>query len=75
VYHVRDFVIKEIFVSQISKFQAQRDIPIWRDLMAYVEQRKINPQYICHYCEGKFRNGFMPAYCVLNNLFVNDVPR
>jgi len=59
-------------VSQI-KLQAQKDIPICRDLMAYVEQRKINPQYICHYCEEKFRNGFMPAYCVLNNLFVNDV--
>jgi len=42
--------------------------------MAYVEKQKINPQYICHYCEGKFRNGFMPAYCILNNLFVNDVP-
>jgi len=59
-------------VFQISKLQVQRDIPIWRDLMVYVEQQNINPQYICH-CKGKFCNSFMSAYCILNNLFVNDV--
>lgn len=42
--------------------------------MMYLKQREIDPQYICHYCKKKFRNGQMPAYCVMNNLFVGDTP-
>jgi len=42
--------------------------------MAYVQERKINAQYICTYCAGKFRKDIMPAYCILNNLFTYDVP-
>jgi len=37
-------------------------------------KRSINSQYICDYCERKFRNGLMPAYCILNNLIVHNVP-
>ena len=61
-------------VFKISKLQTRRKNPIWKDLMAYVEQQNINPQYICHYCDKKFRSGLLPAYCILNNLFANDVP-
>ena len=50
------------------------NIQIWRDLMAHIEERKINAEYICNYCAGKFRKGLMPAYCILNNLFTDDVP-
>jgi len=57
-----------------NKLEIQRNIPIWKNLMAYVEQQKINPQYMCHYCYRKFRSGLMLAYCILNNLSVNDVP-
>jgi len=61
-------------VSQLNKLRAREDIPIWKDLMAYVERQNNNSLYICLYCDRKFRGGFMPAYCVLNNLFVNEVP-
>ncbi|XP_036140365.1 uncharacterized protein LOC118644830 [Monomorium pharaonis] len=54
-------------VSEISKVKTQLDIPIWRDLMAHIKNQNINPHYICLYCQRKFRNGLMPAYCVLNN--------
>jgi len=42
--------------------------------MAHIKKRNINSQYICDYCERKFRNGLMPAYCILNNYIVHDVP-
>jgi len=42
--------------------------------MAHIKKQNINSQYICDYCERKFRNGLMSAYCVLNNLIVHDVP-
>jgi len=61
-------------VAEINKFKAQINIPIWRDLMAHIKKQNINSQYICDYCERKFRNGLMPAYCILNNLIVHDVP-
>jgi len=61
-------------VLEISKVKAQLDISIWRDLMAYIKNQNINPQYICKYCKQKFHNELMPAYCILNNLFVHDVP-
>jgi len=47
---------------------------ICRDLMALIKEHNVNSEYICDYCERKFRNGILPAYCVLNNLFVHDVP-
>ncbi|KAL6416969.1 hypothetical protein ACFW04_014763 [Cataglyphis niger] len=50
------------------------DIQIWKDLMAHIQQQKINAEYICNYCAGKFRKGLMPAYCIINNLFTDDVP-
>ncbi|KAL6433602.1 hypothetical protein ACFW04_006589 [Cataglyphis niger] len=61
-------------VSKINSLQAQIDIQNWRDLMAHIQQQKINAEYICNYCAEKFRKGFMPAYCILNNLFTDDVP-
>jgi len=41
--------------------------------MTHIKKQNINSQYIRNYCERKFRNGLMPAYCVLNNLIVHDV--
>ena len=61
-------------VSEISKVKTQLDIPIWRDLMAHIKKLNIDLQYICLYCQRKFRNGLMPAYCILNNLFIQNVP-
>src|SRR5580765_2088899 len=61
-------------VSKVNSLNAQIDIRIWRDLMAHVQQEKINAEYICNYCAGKFRKGLMPAYCILNNLFTHNVP-
>jgi len=61
-------------VSKINSFRAQINTQIWRDLMAYGQERKINVQHICTYCVGKFRKGIMIAYCILNNLFTYDVP-
>ncbi|XP_077272806.1 uncharacterized protein LOC143903224 [Temnothorax americanus] len=61
-------------VSEINKLKTQLDIPIWRDLMAHLKKHNIIPQYICRYCAGKFHNGLMPAYCVLNDRFVRDTP-
>jgi len=50
------------------------DTPVWKDLMAYVRKQEINPQYICIYCKQKLCRDLMPAYCILNNLFTNNVP-
>lgn len=62
-------------VSEINRLEKQMDSsPIWRDLMAHIKEHNINSEYICDYCERKFRDGILPAYCVLNNLFVHDVP-
>jgi len=62
-------------VSKINKLKAQMDTSsIWRDLMAHIKEHNVNSEYICDYCERKFHNGILPAYCVLNNLFVHDVP-
>jgi len=62
-------------VSRINKLKAQMDTSsIWRDLMTHIKEHNVNSEYICDYCERKFRNGILPAYCVLNNLFVHDVP-
>ncbi|KAL6421584.1 hypothetical protein ACFW04_014313 [Cataglyphis niger] len=61
-------------VYKVNNLQVQIDIKIWRDLMAYVQQQKINAKYICNHYAGKFRNNLMPAYCILNNLFTDDVP-
>lgn len=72
VFHVTDFVTKEVYLVLIRL--KQLDIPIWRDLMAHTKKQNIDPQYICNYCERKFRNALMPAYCILNNLFAQDVP-
>lgn len=60
-------------VFEISELKIEMDIPIWRVLMAYVKNQNINAKYICRYCDDKFRDGLMPAYCVLNNLFVYEV--
>jgi len=49
------------------------DTQDWKNLMAHIQQES-NAQYICTYCAGKFRKGVMPAYCILNNLFTQDVP-
>jgi len=38
VYHVRDFVKKN--VSKIDKTKAQINTPIWRDLMAHIKKTK-----------------------------------
>jgi len=61
-------------MSEINKIKAQINTPIWRDLMAHIKKQNINSQYICDYCEDKFRNRSMPTNCVLNNLIVHDVP-
>jgi len=45
---------------------------IWKNLMAHIKEHNINSEYICDYCVQKFHKGI--AYCVLNNLFVHDVP-
>ena len=42
--------------------------------LPHVKQQKIDPQYICKYCDKKICIGSLPAYCILNNLTVNDVP-
>jgi len=47
---------------------------IWKNLMAHIKEHNINSEYICDYCEQTFRNGILPTYCILNNLFVHDVP-
>jgi len=39
-------------VTEINKFKAQINIPIWRDLMAHIKEQNINSQYICDYCEN-----------------------
>jgi len=41
--------------------------------MTHIKEHNINSEYICDYCERKFRTGILPAYCILNNLFVHDV--
>ncbi|XP_071582385.1 uncharacterized protein [Temnothorax nylanderi] len=61
-------------VSEFNKLKARLDIPIWRDLMAHLEKHNITQQYICHYCEKKFRDGLIPAYCILNDRIVHDPP-
>jgi len=38
-------------VSQLNKLRAREDIPIWKDLMAYVERQNNNSLYICLYCD------------------------
>jgi len=49
------------YISRINKF-AQMDISsIWRDLMAHIKEHNVNSEYICEYCERKFRNGILPA--------------
>lgn len=53
-------------VSQVSKLRTRTDIPIWKDLMTYVQRQKINPQYICHYCDRKFRSGLLPAFLIIS---------
>jgi len=42
--------------------------------MAHIKVHNVNSEYICDYCERKFRNGILPTYCVLNNLLIHDVP-
>ncbi|KAG5330256.1 PIF1 helicase, partial [Acromyrmex heyeri] len=37
-------------------------------------EKHIKPEYICDYCQRKFHAGDLPAYSVLNNLFVHNVP-
>lgn len=60
-------------VRDIRKLQISPDNQIWRALMLRIQQT-VNPQYICDYCLNKIRQGLMSAYCILNNLSVNDVP-
>lgn len=63
--------VREIGKLRISLHKFQ----IWRDLMLYAQQQTIDPKYICDYCLNKIRQGLMPAYCILNNLLVNNVPK
>jgi len=52
-------------VSKINKLKAQMETSsIWRDLMAYIKEHNVNSEYICDYCERKFRNRILSAYCV-----------
>ncbi|XP_070517894.1 uncharacterized protein [Cardiocondyla obscurior] len=62
-------------ISKVNnKIQTRRNNPIWNDLMAYIEKEKINSEYICRYCDKKFRSGLLPPYYILNNLLANNVP-
>jgi len=62
-------------VFEINKLKMEMNTnSIWKDLMSHIKEHNINAEYICDYCERKFRKGILPAYCVLNNLFVHDVP-
>ncbi|KYN14475.1 hypothetical protein ALC57_13321 [Trachymyrmex cornetzi] len=62
-------------VSQFNKFKVQMaESPFIKDLMAYIEKHDIQPEYICDYCQRKFRDGVLPGYSVLNNLFAHNVP-
>ncbi|KYN07689.1 hypothetical protein ALC62_01337 [Cyphomyrmex costatus] len=62
-------------MSQFNKFKVQMDgSPFLKDLMAYIEKYNIKPEYVCDYCQRKFRGGDLPAYSVLNNLIVHNVP-
>ncbi|KYM96060.1 hypothetical protein ALC62_13287 [Cyphomyrmex costatus] len=61
-------------MSQFNKFKVQMDgSPFLKDLMAYIEKHNIKPEYVCDYCQRKFRGGDLPAYSVLNNLIVHNV--
>ena len=59
-------------VSEVKNIKI--NFSIWKDLMAYLKQENIDRQYICNYCKQKFRQCVLPAYCILNNLHVNNVP-
>ena len=48
--------------------------PFLKDLRMYIEKHDIKLDYICDYCQQKFRAGDLPAYSILNNLFVHNVP-
>jgi len=62
-------------VSKVNKFKVEMaKSPFWKDLMVYIKEHNINVEYICDYCKRKFRNGDLPAYCILNNLFAQNVP-
>jgi len=61
-------------VFQFNKLKVQMDgSPFLKDLVAYIEKHDIKPKYICDYYQQKFHAGDLPAYSVLNNLFVHNV--
>jgi len=71
---VKDFVIKKN-IFQFNKLKVQMDrSPFLKDLRMYIEKHDIKLDYICDYCQQKFRAGDLPAYSILNNLFVHNVP-
>jgi len=61
-------------VAKVNIDGSERKIPVLDDLMIYLTKENIDPQYICYYCKEKLYQGLMPAYCILNNLQVNNVP-
>ena len=62
-------------ITEIVKFRAPLDTKTWLKLMKFVDERKIDYNYVCHYCLSKFRENKIPSACILNNLDVKEPPK
>ncbi|KAJ8682162.1 hypothetical protein QAD02_017954 [Eretmocerus hayati] len=46
----------------------------WERLQDLHEPENFRNSFICHHCIGKFKLDQLPSLCVLNNLFIDNVP-